>query len=116
YIEAEEEVVLGTIVSFKTGTAQFTGVKSPTSSSPHRVIGVAQHTIAASSYGWILKRGMGEVLADTGGLAKDLGIIPGNAVAGRADNAAAVTNAAFGVCFDDGVAATALATCLISVP
>lgn len=36
-----------------------------------RVLGVAQHAIAAQSYGWVLCRGRGTVLATAAGVAQD---------------------------------------------
>ena len=36
-----------------------------------RVLGVAQHAIAAQSYGWVLSRGRGTVLATAAGVAGD---------------------------------------------
>lgn len=65
---------------------------------PARVIGVAQHTIAVNSYGFILKRGLGTVQAGNGAVVgADRGLTTaGTAVAGTfADavaNASAITD------------------------
>ena len=61
-----------------------------------RVVGVAQHVIAQNSYGFILRRGLGLVLADSGDLTANLGMMVGDA-AGTADDAGAVTTQAFGI-------------------
>lgn len=114
--EAASSFVEGTLVARDTTTvAPGDGIIAPLSSATARLLGVAQHTIAAGSYGWILKEGIGEVLADTGGITADTGLIPGNAVAGRADDASAVTNHCFAYAHES-VAATALATCTIFCP
>jgi len=100
---------IGNVVStLAAGTSPYNGVKSPTSSAPHRVIGVAQWAVASGKYAWILKDGVGEVLADTGNIAASTPLVPGNAVAGAADDAAAITDAAFGVSLE-GASATATA-------
>jgi hypothetical protein len=113
--EASASFVEGTIVAFDAGTANFDGRIAPTGTATAALIGVAQHTIAAGSYGWILKRGFGEVLADTGGITADTALVVGNAVAGRADDVAASTDHAFAVATESALA-TALATCYIRIP
>ena len=85
-----------------------------------RLLGVAQHAIAAGSYGWILKRGVGEVRAGDGaGLTADNALTSaGTTTAGRALNFAAGTTAP-GCIFayaTETVAAEALATCMINCP
>lgn len=100
--EASTAFAAGTVVMNKTTTATpGQALVCATSTSVHRVLGVAQHAIAAGSAGWILKTGLGLVIADTGGFTTDTGLIPGNAVAGTADDVGGATAAAF---------ATALAT------
>jgi hypothetical protein len=101
----------GEIIMRTSGATTYQGDRTPIAAqASSRIIGVAQHAVAAGSYGFILRKGLGEVLADTGGLTVDVGIIDGNAVAGRADVAAAITNATFGFSTET-VLATALATC-----
>ena len=111
--EAAADFVQGTIVARDAATTPFHGILSPLSCSAARVLGVAQHTIPFGGAGFILKKGIGEVLADTGGITLDTGLVPGNAVTGRADNAAAVTNQTFAISTET-VLATALATCYIN--
>lgn len=53
------------------------------------VIGVAQHAIAAGSYGYVLKRGQGLVKNGTGDIAADTAITPGGDRAGAAISMAA---------------------------
>lgn len=112
--EAATSFVQGTIVMRKDGTATgHDSVIATTSCAVARCQGVAQHTIPAQSFGYILRSGIGEVLADTGGISANTGIVPGNAVAGRADDSASVVGATIGFS-TEAVAATALATCFIN--
>lgn len=114
--EASSAFAQGSIVARKTATVSAgTGLLAPVDSATARLLGVAQHAIAAGSYGWILKTGIGYVLADTGGYTADNGLIVGNAVAGRADNAAAVTNHCFAYAHAS-VSATATGLCSIFCP
>jgi hypothetical protein len=104
--EASTAWAAGTVVMNNTATAATAeGLVAATSVSAHRVIGVAQHAIAAGYWGWILAEGDGLVIADTGGFTVDTGLIPGNAVAGTADDVAAATGAVFAI-----ARATTLAT------
>ena len=104
--EAATAWAVGTVVMNSTASAVVgEGLVAATSVAAHRVIGVAQHAIPAVSWGWILAEGDGLVIADTGGFTADTGLIPGNAVAGTADNVGAATGAIFAL-----ARATALAT------
>lgn len=110
--EAATAFAEGDIIARDASTVTYDGILAPTSAPAARVLGVAQHAIAAGSYGFILRRGIGEVLADTGGITANTAIAVGNAVAGRADDAAATTDAiGFAT---EAAAATALATCFIN--
>lgn len=111
--EAATAFAAGTVVMNKTTTTEAgQTLVCATSTSVHRVVGVAQHAIAAGSYGWILRRGVGSVVADTGGVTADTGLVPGNAVAGTADNVGGATAVAFALCLETK-AATESARCLI---
>lgn len=85
-----------------------------------RVIGVAQHAIAAGSYGFVLKRGIGEITAGAGaGLTANVGVTSaGTTNAGTGLIAAA--SAAAAICViavaTETVAANAKATCWINCP
>jgi hypothetical protein len=104
--EAATAFAVGTVVMNRTTTAATgEGLVAATSVAAHRVIGVAQHAIPAVSWGWVLCEGDGLVIADTGGFTADTGLIPGDAVAGTADNVAAATGAIFAI-----ARATTLAT------
>lgn len=104
--EASTAFAAGTVVMNKTTTSTpGQTLVGATSTSAHRVRGVAQHAIAAGSGGWILKHGLGLVIADTGGFTADTGLVPGNAVAGTADDVGGATAAIFAV-----ARATTLAT------
>lgn len=104
--EAATAFAVGTVVMNRTATsATGEGLVAATSVAAHRVIGVAQHAIPAVSWGWVLCEGDGLVIADTGGFTADTGLIPGDAVAGTADNVGAATGAIFAI-----ARATTLAT------
>lgn len=86
-------------------------ILAPADSAVSRVVGVAQHAIPQNSYGFILREGIGEVLADAGGVTVNLGIMTGDA-AGTADASASVVGADFGIALE--TVASALATCQLS--
>lgn len=98
YVQADSggALVAGNVCSRKASTTTKIVVVCATSSDPANVVGVAQQAFTAGYYGFILKRGRGLVLADTGGITANTGIIPGNAVAGAADSSGGVTAASFG--------------------
>lgn len=110
---------IGSLVGKRDGVTSYDCDVVPTSAPAMRVAGIAQGygaagttTFTAGSYGWVLREGWAEVLADTGGIAANTAILPGNAVAGAADNVAAVTDHALGFS-SETVLATALATCWV---
>jgi len=109
--EAATNFAEGHVVSRDAATIAVDGILAPANTHACRVVGVVQHAIAFGSFGFILRKGIGEVLADAGGVTADLGLIVGDA-AGTADAAAAVTDASFGVAID--TAASALATCWVN--
>jgi len=110
YVKMEDATVIGSVVSRKAAETTYIGILAPADSAISRVIGVAQHVIADNSYGWILREGVGEVLADAGGVTVDLGLMLGDA-AGTADAASAVTTDSFGIATES--VASGLATCRI---
>ena len=110
--EASTAWAAGTVVMNKTaGSATpWYGLVCAVSVAASRVIGVAQAAIAATYYGFILVDGIGLVLADTGGFTVDTGLIPGDTVAGTADNTSGATAASFGIALaTTAAAATGLA-------
>lgn len=106
----------GHVVVRKAATQTY-AVRKSTQATPQNVnmvVGVVDHAIANNSYGWIIRTGVAEVLADTGGLTVDQAIVVGNAVDGAADTIAlAGTTVGFGYAFET-VAAAALATCWVN--
>ena len=80
---------------------------------PDTVVGVAQHAVPAASFAFVLREGVGNVLADTGGLTASSGLVIGDAVDGTADNAASATAPVFGYVITAALA-TALAVCKLS--
>jgi len=113
--EAAAAFAAGTIVARDATTTTYDGIVAPLSSPTIRLLGVAQHAIAAGYCGFILKRGIGEVLADTGGITANTALVVGNAVTGRADDVTAVTDHAFAFS-TEAATATNLATCYINCP
>lgn len=67
YIEAGGALAQGEVVMRVDSTTTYKGVVTTGAIAAIRCLGVAQHTIASTSFGFILKRGMGEIAAiDTG--------------------------------------------------
>lgn len=95
--EGASSFTAGLLVQRKASTTTKIGtIGSTTALPPHGYLGVAQHTIPAASYGFILRRGWGTVLADTGNISANQGLTPGNAVAGAFDSTATATVATVG--------------------
>ena len=93
--EAANSFTEGMLIQRDLLTETYDGIITTGAISPQRVMGVAQHTIAAGSYGFILKRGIGQILCD-GNVTANIAVCP-DANAGQATDVAAVTNAAIGV-------------------
>lgn len=79
----------GHIIMRDAGTTTYDGILTPGDADVPalRIIGVAQHAIAAGSYGFILRKGIGEVQKDAVATAADVTLIAsdvGTAQAGRA--------------------------------
>ena len=68
YIHTEDALVAGEVVMKKDGDATYANLKTGAAGVLNiRIVGVAQHVIAAGSYGFVLRKGVGEVgAADTG--------------------------------------------------
>lgn len=71
YVFNDEDVgtdfAKGQAVMRDASTATYDAITATANAPVIRLLGVAQHAIAAQSYGWVLKRGIGEVQAsDTG--------------------------------------------------
>ena len=104
----------GNVIAFKLGTADFEGRLAATAAASKSLIGVAQHAIAENSFGWILRRGFGEVKGDSGGYSANTALIVGDAAGAAADLAAAIDSAAFAHA-TEAAAAEALGTCYINI-
>jgi len=113
YNDDASSLVEGTICARDDGTTTYDAIIAPVDTATIRVIGVAQHTIVAGSYGFIQRTGLGEVLADTGGITTNTALVVGNAVVGRADDVGAVTTHAFAFA-TEAATATNLATCMLN--
>jgi hypothetical protein len=83
YVKAEAALSEGRIVMLEDAASAFEVTLSTsggvnTNASYGRIVGVAQHTIASGSYGFVLARGFGTVLAGAAaGLTANEGITPG---------------------------------------
>lgn len=65
--EASTAFAQGEVIIRDTGTVTYDGIRCNAAVPAVRVLGVAQHAVAAGSYGWILKKGVGEIqVGDTG--------------------------------------------------
>lgn len=102
----------GMLIQRDAATATYDGIISTGAVSPQRIMGVAQHTIAAASYGFILRKGIGQILCD-GNVSADTAVCP-DANAGQATNVAAVTGAAIGVALATDAGAATLVSCAIN--
>ena len=112
--ESSASLIAGTVVGRAGSTSEVKGILCPTSETTARIIGVAQHTIAASSFGFVLKKGIGSVLIDTG-VSANAGLISGNGTAGRADAGTALTSPTFAyslASISTGEAGTCYINCL----
>lgn len=128
--EASTAFAQGTVVTMNTaGSSEklaFQGVVAPaaTGGTPRGlVLGVAQHAIAAGSFGFILKKGRGEVLAGAGTITATSPIVVDDdaAAAGEAMSAAGLAAAVkfdveIGLSLENGtIADGSLATCLLDI-
>lgn len=112
--DSGSSIVRGTVCCRKALTTTYNVRAVPTTTVPSAgIVGIGDHTIATANYGWLIREGMAEVIADTGGLTAENGLVPGGAVAGTADTSATLTDGGFGVTTET-VLATALATCLVN--
>src|SRR5688500_561202 len=84
YVQTEDALVEGTVCGRQAGTATRIVVLAPTSAPADRIVGVAQHAIADNSYGFILRKGIGEVLAGTATIDVDEAISADTTDAGTA--------------------------------
>jgi hypothetical protein len=101
--EASTAFAVGTIVRCKADTLSGgTGIVAVTAALPAAgLLGVAQHAIAAGSYGWVLFRGVGNVLGD-GTIAKNAYVVTnGTAGKGKVGTIAADSAAAMAWSFED---------------
>ena len=93
--EPANSFTAGMLIQRDLATSTADGIITTGAISPQRVMGVAQHTIAAGSYGFILRKGIGSILCD-GNVTANVAVCP-DANAGQATDVAAVTGAAIGV-------------------
>lgn len=114
----------GNVCAAKSATIEKRVRKAPAGTPSSMVVGVAQHDIATGKYGFILREGVGEVLAGTETIDVDEGLVVSDTDAGTAGNeditytdsgaATVVINRleTFGWAIENAAAA-ALATCVL---
>lgn len=119
YNDSGVTIERGNVCAAKAATAAKHVRKAPTGTPSSMVVGVAQHDIPTGKYGFILRSGVGEVLAGTGTIDVDEGLLVDGTDAGTATNEdVALTDETvnrfetFGWAIEDA-AATALATCIL---
>ena len=117
--EASTAWAQGNVIVRDAATTTYDGVLSAAAVVPaYSVIGVAQHAIAAGSYGFIQRRGIAEVLAGTGTIDVNESICCDGSVAGTAMESSALSAAQEFSCdfgwATENAAAAALATCMIN--
>ena len=93
--EPTNPFAVGGLVERDAATSTYDGIISTGAVSPQRIMGVAQHAIAAASYGFVLRQGIGVGLCD-GNVTANVAFCP-DATASYATDVAAVTHAALGV-------------------
>lgn len=103
--EATDAFAAGELIQRKAGDNTKTGVRADggTLLGPFGYLGVAQHAIAAGSYGWILKRGYGTLGAGSTAITVDQQIIASAGTAsakGRMKSTSTATTAGFGWAVD----------------
>jgi len=94
----------GQVLSRKTGSTKKEVVAAPVSISPMRIVGVAQWAIAQDYYGFILRKGPGEVLAGTGGITAEQTLTVNGTDAGTAASTGTATSIGYGVAVDTATA------------
>ena len=92
--DASDMSVVGTVVGRAAGSATYQVITCPTGETTARIVGVVQHTIGRNGFGFVLKKGVGTILCDTG-FSANAGLISGNGTAGRADAGTALTSPTF---------------------
>jgi hypothetical protein len=92
--DAADMNVVGTVVGRAAGSATYQVITCPVGETTARVVGVVQHTIGRNGFGFVLRKGVGTILCDTG-FSANSGLIVGNGTAGRADAGTALTSPTF---------------------
>lgn len=106
----------GTVVSRAAGASTYNVRACPSSSSPNAAVGIVVTAIPTLNYGWVVREGLVEVLADgTTAITANAALTIGTdaATPGRAQPVAAVTGASFAVSTELAAVNTA-ALCMVS--
>ena len=120
YVQATEALVVGSVVcrQITAGPLAATTVKVQKNLAgmpADAVVGVAQHAISLNYYGWVLRKGQGKVLTDSGNAINPaVGIQCGSNAPGTGEAAAATANVfAYALA---GAATNTLADAVIDCP
>ena len=84
YVNAEDALAVGIVAMRKDAPATYLVKVAATSAPASRVVGVAQHAIGAGEFGFILRRGIGNVTAGSGTIDVNEGICVDATNAGKA--------------------------------
>jgi hypothetical protein len=114
YVKATVALAEGEIAAIADGTANYEVKLAAVAASSKSLIGVAQHAIGINAFGWILRKGFGEVMGDSGGYTVNTALIVGDAAGAAADLGGATAGQAFAHA-TEGVGAAALGTCFINI-
>ena len=80
--EAATAFAAGNVIARDAATATADGILAAVDTPANRLLGVAQHAIAAGSYGWIIRHGIGLVLADANTIDVNEGVYVSDTTAG----------------------------------
>ena len=114
--EASTAFAQGTIVMRDEDTATYDGIATTGATIPAiRLLGGAQHAVAAGSYGWILKRGVGKVLCN-GSVSAHTAICTSSTAQQAVDYAAGEEEGIFGFAIADDAGAGSVVDAMINCP
>lgn len=108
------DTVVGQAMGRKDGTSTYACVSAPAAAPPVRVVGFCQYAIPNQHYGWVMKRGNGNVLTDATGVTINTPLIIGDAGKVDTDGSASAVRDSVGWAFA-AIAANTAAKAFIRV-
>lgn len=99
---------VGQAVMRRAGLSTYSCTVASTSVAPSRVVGVAQVAVPAASFAWVLRDGVGSILAD-GSVTADTSVIISAGTAGSFTDSGGVTAASLGLALATDAGATIVA-------